>query len=362
MNILDIQLRFTAEMALRPKLHVNRRRLLIGVVQAAGLLLLAGCDNLSRSDWFTSVLRKTERVTQRAQRLISLRKAMAKEFSEADLSSFFPPNGNRDPENPEYQRMAQDGFADWKLEVGGLVQRPMTLSLTDLQAMPSRTQITRHDCVEGWSAIGKWKGTPLSRILEKVQPLPAARYVVFHCADPDEDGTSYYESIDLDDAFHAQTILAYEMNDQTLPTAHACGSAWSASSATNTPSTSCGLNWSRAWSESAEDGAGIGRIRGMSGTRGYSRMLKKTSSGVLASPKSSTYLRGTLPVSSSGCGLAGGLFEHSARIKVCFFRKLKVSLQSDIGTKSKYRTVCLLYSQRSIAVPIGRVGKSPLLT
>jgi DMSO/TMAO reductase YedYZ molybdopterin-dependent catalytic subunit len=199
---------------------IGRRRLLTGAVQVAGLLLLAGCDNLSHSDWFTSLLGKTERVTQRAQRLISPRKAMAKEFTEADLSLVFPANGNRDPENPAYQRMAQSGFIDWKLNVGGLVQRPATFSLVDLRELPSRTQITRHDCVEGWSAIGKWKGARLSQILEHVQPLPSARYVLFYCADPDEDGTAYYESIDFDDAFHPQTILAYEMNDQTLPIAH----------------------------------------------------------------------------------------------------------------------------------------------
>jgi DMSO/TMAO reductase YedYZ molybdopterin-dependent catalytic subunit len=199
---------------------IGRRRLLTGAVQVAGLLLLAGCDNLSRSDWFTSLLGQAEGVTQRAQRLISPRKAMAKEFTEADLPPVFPANGNRDPENPDYQRMARNGFADWKLEVGGLVQRPNTFSLNDLHDLPSRTQITRHDCVEGWSAIGKWKGVPLSHILERVQPFPSARYVVFHCADPDENGTAYYESIDFDDAFHPQTILAYEMNDQTLPIAY----------------------------------------------------------------------------------------------------------------------------------------------
>jgi DMSO/TMAO reductase YedYZ molybdopterin-dependent catalytic subunit len=200
--------------------EVDRRRVLIGAAQAAGLLLLAGCDNLSRSDWFTSLLGKAEKVTQGAQWLVSPRKALAKEFTEADLSAVFPPNGNRDPENPDYQRMARNAFADWKLEINGLVQQPTTVSLTDIHAMPSRTQITRHDCVEGWSAIGKWKGVQLGRILEQVQPLPSARYVVFHCADPDEEGRPYYESLDFDDAFHPQTILAYEMNDQTLPIAH----------------------------------------------------------------------------------------------------------------------------------------------
>jgi DMSO/TMAO reductase YedYZ molybdopterin-dependent catalytic subunit len=116
--------------------------------------------------------------------------------------------------------MARAGFADWKLDVGGLVQRPLTFSLAELRELPSRTQITRHDCVEGWSAIGKWTGAQLGRILERSQALPSARYVVFHCADPDEEGVFYYESLDFDDAFHPQTILAYEMNNQILPIAH----------------------------------------------------------------------------------------------------------------------------------------------
>jgi DMSO/TMAO reductase YedYZ molybdopterin-dependent catalytic subunit len=113
--------------------------------------------------------------------------------------------------------LAANGFADWKLEVGGLVQRPASFSLADLRRMPSRTQITRHDCVEGWSAIAKWKGVKLGDLLIHVQPLPSARYVVFHCADADEDGASYYESLDFDDAYHPQTILAYEINDESLP-------------------------------------------------------------------------------------------------------------------------------------------------
>ena len=97
--------------------------------------------------------------------------------------------------------------------------RPLQLSLDEIHALPSRTQITRHDCVEGWSAIGKWKGARLAALLDAAQPQPSARYVVFHCADPmANDGTDfYYESIDFDDAYHEQTILAYELNDAALP-------------------------------------------------------------------------------------------------------------------------------------------------
>jgi len=200
--------------------RIDRRRFVIGALQAAGLFVLAGCDNLSRSDWFTSLLGKAEGVTRRAQRLLTPRRAMAKEFTEADLSPVFPPNGTDNPANPVYQALARNGFADWRLEVGGLVQHPAVFSLAELRDMPSRTQITRHDCVEGWSAIGKWTGIQLGELLARVQPLPSAHYVVFYCADPDEDGQHYYESIDFEDAYHPQTILAYELNGKTLPIAH----------------------------------------------------------------------------------------------------------------------------------------------
>jgi len=200
--------------------RIDRRRFVIGALQAACLFVLAGCDNLSRSDWFTSLLGKAEGVTRRAQRLLTPRRAMAKEFTEADLSPVFPPNGTDNPANPVYQALARNGFADWRLEVGGLVQHPAVFSLAELRDMPSRTQITRHDCVEGWSAIGKWTGIQLGELLARVQPLPSARYVVFYCADPDEDGQHYYESIDFEDAYHPQTILAYELNGKTLPIAH----------------------------------------------------------------------------------------------------------------------------------------------
>jgi DMSO/TMAO reductase YedYZ molybdopterin-dependent catalytic subunit len=102
----------------------------------------------------------------------------------------------------------------------------MQLSLAQLRALPARTQITRHDCVEGWSVIGKWTGVQLARVLALAHPLPLARYVVFHCADP-MDGSdvtapqsTYYESLDLREAWHPQTILAYELNDDALPVAN----------------------------------------------------------------------------------------------------------------------------------------------
>ena len=100
------------------------------------------------------------------------------------------------------------------------MEAPRHFDLAELRRLPARTQITRHDCVEGWSAIGKWTGVPLAEILSLVKPQAAAHFVVFHCADSmQSDGTMpYYESIDFDDAYHPQTILAYDLNGQALPT------------------------------------------------------------------------------------------------------------------------------------------------
>ena len=196
----------------------SRRRFLRSALAAGSALVLSGCDRLSRSEWFTKVLDSAEKLTYGAQRLLLPRKAMAQEFTEADLSPDFRSNGTSNPANPVYQALAANRFADYRLQVGGLVARPRAYSLADLKTLPSRTQITRHDCVEGWSAIGKWKGVPLGRVLEQVKPQPSARYVVFYCADPmDETGARYYESIDMEDAWHAQTLLAYELNDAPLP-------------------------------------------------------------------------------------------------------------------------------------------------
>ena len=123
-----------------------------------------------------------------------------------------------------YAALAANNFADWRLVVDGMVEQPLSLSLADLKKLPSRTQITRHDCVEGWSAIGKWTGVPLGLLMQTAGLKPNVRYLVFHCADEYEktlDGSGqYYESIDLVDAFHPQTILAYGMNGEDLAIPH----------------------------------------------------------------------------------------------------------------------------------------------
>jgi DMSO/TMAO reductase YedYZ molybdopterin-dependent catalytic subunit len=151
---------------------------------------------------------------------------MAQEFEQGDVAKTFRANGTLNPMDADYQALRQAGFADYELMVGGLVEKSASFTLPQLRALPSRSQITRHDCVEGWSCIGKWKGVPLGLILDQVKPLPQAKYVLFRCFDsmdgPTLDGrdSRYYESIDLDEAHHAQTILAYDLNDQPLPVAN----------------------------------------------------------------------------------------------------------------------------------------------
>jgi DMSO/TMAO reductase YedYZ molybdopterin-dependent catalytic subunit len=191
---------------------------------AAGSLALGGCDRLASLPWFRNTLDRAETVTERAQRALLRSDGLAREYTEADLSPDFRANGTTEIDDWDYQNLAESGFADWRLEIGGLVGRPLALSLAELRAMPARTQITRHDCVEGWSCIGKWKGVPLRLVLEQAGLQRRARYIVFRCADALEpaagDNGQYYESIGLEDAFHPQTILAYEMNDRPLPVAH----------------------------------------------------------------------------------------------------------------------------------------------
>jgi DMSO/TMAO reductase YedYZ molybdopterin-dependent catalytic subunit len=204
-------------------ISMTRRRFLRLAAGSALPGALAGCDRLAGNDAFNSMLRRAQFLSQRAQRLLTGDDALTQEFTEDDIADEFRSNGTTMPDSRLYRQLLGGQFQAWRLQVAGLVGRPAQYSLAELQAMPSRTQITRHDCVEGWSAIGKWTGVPLRHLLARVQPLPMARYVVFHCADP-MDGSdvqapasTYYESIGLAEALHPQTILAYALNDEPLP-------------------------------------------------------------------------------------------------------------------------------------------------
>lgn len=199
--------------------RLSRRRLLALGTAGAGGLMLSGCDRLNASPAFRSLLESAEGAHQASQRLLG-GGALAPEFTPRDLSPHFRANGSRTAAgNAEWARHAASGFARWALRVDGLVLRPLDLTLEALKALPQRTQITRHDCVEGWSAIGQWTGPQLGPILKAAGLLPAARFIVFHCADS-FGADPYYESIDLMDAFHPQTILAHAMNGAPLAVAH----------------------------------------------------------------------------------------------------------------------------------------------
>lgn len=199
--------------------RVSRRGLLGAGVLGAGGLMLAGCDRLNGSPAFRRVLESAEDAHRASQRLIG-GGALAPEFALADLSPDFRANGNRSGAgDAAWERHAMAAFADWRLRVDGLVVRPLDLSLDALKGMTQRTQITRHDCVEGWSAIGQWTGPHLGAVLKAAGLLPAARFIVFHCADRFGE-KPYYETIDLFDAFHPQTILAHTMNGAALPVEH----------------------------------------------------------------------------------------------------------------------------------------------
>jgi DMSO/TMAO reductase YedYZ molybdopterin-dependent catalytic subunit len=198
---------------------IERRSFLRRAAGATSLLLLGGCDQLSATPWVQRTLAKAEAVNLWLHRRVGAGR-LAREYTEADLSPAFRANGSTDPPDPASRAMAAKGFADWRLRVDGLVERPASFSLADLKAMPARTQITRHDCVEGWSCIGKWTGVPLGNVLERVGMRPTARYAVFYCADSLDGPDRYYESIDRVDCFHPQTILAYEMNGAPLPVPH----------------------------------------------------------------------------------------------------------------------------------------------
>jgi DMSO/TMAO reductase YedYZ molybdopterin-dependent catalytic subunit len=212
---------------------ITRRSALIG--GATGGLLLAGCGDITRGDHLTGsasfqrVLAHAEGWTLATQRFLQGGGALAREFTAADLSPRFKANGTLHPGGDDYARHLGAAFADWRLQIGGMVARPLSLSLAELRRLPARTQITRHDCVEGWSAIGQWTGVQLGLLLNAAGPAPGAKYAVFHCADnllgePSKGGQQspgqYYESIALIDARHPQTLVAYAMNGQPLDVAH----------------------------------------------------------------------------------------------------------------------------------------------
>jgi DMSO/TMAO reductase YedYZ molybdopterin-dependent catalytic subunit len=205
------------------KLILSRRQLITGLASSGGLLL-AGCSSTELPPTYGNVLRMGDVLTYRAFRTLLPARALVREYSHRDISSS-PAIGTTDPADPHqgafntergplYDRLRAGGFADWRIRVEGRVARPGSYSLADLKALPSRTQITKHTCEEGWSAIAEWTGVPLRAVLETAGILPSARFVNFYAYDDSAEG------IDMIDALHPQTILAYGMNGRDLPLGH----------------------------------------------------------------------------------------------------------------------------------------------
>lgn len=209
-------------------LILSRRRLLGLGAASASSLVLAGCSEFDflgkRDDPVRDFLERANELTYAAQRALVGDQALAREYAESEIRQGQRPNGSTNPSSAEYLTMRESGFANYKLRIKGLVEQEKEFTLAELRNMPSRTQITRHDCVEGWSCIAKWAGTPLGPVLDQAKLKPGARFLVYYCYDALGGGLSkpelYYESCDLIDAYHPQTMLAYGLNDEALPIAN----------------------------------------------------------------------------------------------------------------------------------------------
>jgi DMSO/TMAO reductase YedYZ molybdopterin-dependent catalytic subunit len=202
--------------------RISRRAFLNSMATSAGLAL-AGCTQ-TEPPTYSNVLRMGDLLTYKAHRLLLPSQSLAREYDYRDISSV-PAIGTTNPADPNksifnkeygpaYDRLRASRFSDWRLIVEGSVTRPRAFSLPDLKRMPSRTQITRHTCEEGWSAIAQWTGVPLRHVLQAVGTRTTARFVQFHAYD------DYADGIDMLDALHPQTILAYGMNGRDLPIGH----------------------------------------------------------------------------------------------------------------------------------------------
>ncbi len=209
---------------MKKKHFVTRRKAIAAGLTSVGGILLTGCIKKAPPT-YGNLLRMGDALTYAAQRVLLPGQSLVKEYQPADISAF-PATGTTNPGDPtsrgdheipyskDYAQLHSSSFADWHLSIEGSVARPTAFSLADLKGFAPRTQITRHTCEEGWTAIAEWTGVPLHTILNSTGLNKNARYVNFYAYD------GYMESIDMLDALHPQTILAYGMNGQDLPVAH----------------------------------------------------------------------------------------------------------------------------------------------
>jgi DMSO/TMAO reductase YedYZ molybdopterin-dependent catalytic subunit len=194
---------------------LSRRKLLTaGLATAAGASGLVAAADLAKRYGLVppdhgGLYGAGETLTYAAQRILT-RHSMAREFPPSEISN--PPFANEvAPFGEAYKRLQAGGFADWRLAVDGMVARPASFSIAELKSYPSRSQITHLACEEGWSYIAQWTGVPLSCVLDKVGVLPQAKYVAYFSIEPD-----WWDSVDMADALHPQTLVAYGMNGAEL--------------------------------------------------------------------------------------------------------------------------------------------------
>lgn len=204
---------------------ITRRNFLRSSVLAGSGLVLAGCDQFDfladKTHPIRQVVERANVLTYQAQRALIGDQTLAREYGASEIRQGQRPNGSMNPSTAEYVALRDGNFADYRFRITGLVDKPQEWTLDQLRNMPARSQITRHDCVEGWSCIAKWTGTPLGPLLDMAGVKPSARYAVYHCFDNIQRTLSgdilYYTSSDLVDAYHPQSILSYGLNDQPLP-------------------------------------------------------------------------------------------------------------------------------------------------
>ena len=195
---------------------MKRRIFIASSVSAA----LAGCAPIGTALNNNDAVRRVLASVEPLNHAIIGTRGMAKEYTEADIAPVFRVNGFATPSDAMYNALLASHFTKYRLVVDGAVEHPQAFTLAQLHAFPQVEQITRHDCVEGWSVIGKWGGLRLGDVLTAVKPQPDAHYVIFYCMDRDDSGVPYYESLDLHQANHPQTLLALRLNGRLIDPDH----------------------------------------------------------------------------------------------------------------------------------------------
>jgi DMSO/TMAO reductase YedYZ molybdopterin-dependent catalytic subunit len=210
------------------KFLARRRFITAGLATAAGASAVGAAVYLAERYGLippdhAGIIGVGETLTYATQRLMTALHSLAREFKRSDISKVAPVNGPH-PMDEKYLAFLADGFKDWRLSVEGLVSRPVSLSLEEMRRLPAESHITLHACEEGWSYIAEWTGVRLATVLDLVQTRPEAAYIAFEpFANPNQSRSlvrALWETIDMDDALHPQTLLAYAMNGERLPADH----------------------------------------------------------------------------------------------------------------------------------------------